>query len=146
MKTFEELIQNHQKTTKKDLNKFFESLEPVNQHELTGFWQGSYFPTGSKMEVFLKNFVILRWVGKIFLPENKVKALIFSFLGAQFNIPCFGKSTLKKTLYRNKQSASINYQNLPIIDYLRKIDDEYVMGIMEMNEKVEVYFYLKKYE
>lgn len=144
MKTFQQLIKSKRGIAKEELNLFFNNLDPIKPHELKGFWNGGFFSTGSKMEFFLKDFRITRWIGKIFIPEKKVKALIYHTLGLKFNIPFLGSATIEEINFRGKKSVAIKYDHLPIVDYLRKIDSKTIMGIMKMNDKTKVYFYLKK--
>lgn len=145
MSTFEQFIGQKGKIEREELDKFFADLEPVNIEEMFGSWEGGYFPIGkSKLEIFLKNFIILKWHGKNFLTKDNVKALVFSFLGIKFNIPILGSAVLREIKFRDKLSVSMIYSHLPIIDNFRKIDDNAVMGIMEIKGKAGVYFYLIK--
>ncbi len=126
------------------LDEYFASLEPVEIAEMIGKWQGGYFPTGkSWLEIFLKDFIVCKWYGKTFLTNDKVKALIFTFLGIKFNIPG-GTAILRKVEFRDKISAAMIYNYLPIIDNFRKIDNNTVMGIMEVKGRISLYFYLKR--
>jgi len=145
MKTFESLVSQKNKISPQVLEDFFASLEPMAMEEMIGEWKGGYFPMGkSKLEFFLKDFGIFKWHGKSFLSRDKVKSLIFFFLGIKFNIPVAGVAALRRLEFRNKLSTSMIYSYLPIIDNFRKIDDTTVMGAMELNGKVGIYFYLKR--
>ena len=141
MKTFEELIKQKGKISTKELDDFFDDLEPVSVEETLGSWHGGYFPIGNKMEILLKDFVIFRWYGKKFLNSNKVKAVIFSFLGIKFNIPG-GTAVLRELKFRNKVSAAMIYDYLPITDNFRRVDSSTIMGIMTIRGKEGIYFYL----
>ncbi|MFH1030746.1 MAG: DUF4334 domain-containing protein [bacterium] len=126
-----------------ELDNFFAELEPIEIDELIGKWRGGYFRTGkSKVEFFLKNFIIFKWHGKNFLSADNVKALVFSFLGIKFNLP-LGTARLRKVEYRDKFSISMIYNYFPIIDNFRKVDDNTIMGIMDIKGKTGVYFYLR---
>lgn len=142
METFEEFIKQNDKILSNKLDDFFASLEPLKTEEMIGKWLGGYFPTGSKMEWLLKNFILFKWSGKSFLTPNNVKALIISFLGIKCNIPG-GTAILRELKFRDKVSTSMIYNYLPIMDNFRKVDNNTVMGIMEIKGKVSVYFYLK---
>jgi hypothetical protein len=144
MKTFENLLQNKNTISKKELDSFFDTLQSIESHELKGFWHGGFFPTGSGVEIFIKDFLIIKWIGKKFDPPNKVRALIFKFITFKFNLPFFGSASLQSKSFRGKKSAAIKYNHLPIIDYLRKVDSSTEMGVMEMNGKTKIYFYLQK--
>ena len=141
MKTFEELIKQKGKISVKELNEFFDGLKAVSIEEMFGLWQGGFFPTGNKLEMLLKDFIIFRWHGKEFLSSDRVKALIFSFLGIKFNIPG-GTAVLRELKFRNKVSAAMIYDYLPIIDNFRRVDSSTIMGIMTIRGKEGIYFYL----
>ena len=113
---------------------------------MTGEWRLEYLlteGTGSILEVFLRNFPILKLYGKRFINRNNVKAWIYSFFGLKFSVP-LATAVLRKVEFRGKISASMIYNYLPMIDYFRKVNDDIVMGIMEIKGKVSVYFYLTK--
>ena len=141
MKTFEELIKQKGKISVKELNEFFDGLKAVNIEEMSGLWQGGFFPTGNKLEILLKDFIIFRWYGKEFLNPDRVKALIFSFLGIKLNIPG-GTAILRELKFRNKVSIAMIYDHLPIIDNFRRVDSSTIMGIMTIRGKEGIYFYL----
>lgn len=143
--TFEELKKQKGKISCEKLDEFYKNLEPVNIDEMIGKWKGGYFPTKiSKLEIFLKNFILLKWYGKSFISQNRVKALVYSFLGIKFNIPFFGPAVLRKMEFRGKLSTSMIYNHLPIIDNFRKVDDDTVIGVMDVKGKVAMYFYLRR--
>ncbi|MFC1645225.1 DUF4334 domain-containing protein [Patescibacteria group bacterium] len=145
MRTFEDLLANKNTVSKKELELFFDQLEPITPQELSGIWRGGFFPTGSLMEFFISDFIIFKWYGKKFISKDNAKALLFSFFGIKLSIP-IGNSFLKEINFKGKNSTSIIYKHLPIIDYLRKVNKNTLMGIMEMNGKIKIYFYLQKNE
>lgn len=123
------------------LDAFFSSLEPIEPDEIIGTWLGGCFLTGKLFERILVRRKYIYWYGKKFKSENKVKALVISFLGIKFNIP-FGTARLRRLMFRNKMSTAMVYNYLPIIDYFRRINENKIMGIMEWKGKVGIYFYL----
>ena len=142
MNSIKSLIEN--KATKKNLDDFFNSLQPVYIPNMIGNWQGGYFKIkNSWLEFLLNDYYIIKWHGKIFKSENNVKALITKFLGIKFNM-LLGKAVLRQLEYRGKVSTSMIYNYLPIIDNFRKVDDKTVMGIMDIKGKDQIYFYLIK--
>lgn len=144
MKTFENLVSQKGKISRQELDEFFAQLELVAIDEMMGEWQGGYFYTGkSKIEFLLKDFILMKWYGKTFFNPDKVSALVFSFLGIKFNL-FFGTAVLRNLKFRDKISTSMIYNYLPIIDNFRKIDQNTVMGIMEIKGKISLYFYLKR--
>ena len=144
MKTLEQFIHQKGKIPPEELDRFFADLEPIEINEIIGKWQGGYFRTGkSNWEFFLHDFILFKWWGKIFLAKDNVKALVFSFLGIKFNIPIC-TAVLRRLEFRDKISTSMIYDYFPGIDNFRKVDDNTVMGIMEIKGRVSIYFYLKR--
>ena len=125
------------------LDEFFSGLDAIKADKITGRWKGGYFPTGSKTEFFLKDFIIFKWHGKNFVNINNVKAWVFSFLTMKINVPG-GGAVLRELEFRNKISTSMIYNCLPIIDNFRKVDTDTIMGIMTIKGKTGLYFYLRK--
>jgi hypothetical protein len=142
--SLEKLINQKDKVSSEELDNFFNSLEPIKIEEMTGFWKGNCFLINkSWLEFFLKDFLIFKWQGKNFLDKNNVKALIFFFLGLRFNLP-FSTAVLREIKFRDRISTSIVYNYFPIIDNLRKVNENTVMGILETKGKIGLYFYLQK--
>lgn len=139
---FDALAGSTQRVTNPALDTLFDTLDPVEIDEMIGRWNGDVFNNGHILNVLLTNR-LLRWQGKRFVDENRVQALVMSFLGIRFNLP-LGSAVLRPIRFRGKLSSSMVYSWLPIIDHFRKVDDQTVMGIMESRGKVAVYFYLRK--
>lgn len=127
----------------KELDDFFAILEPVKADEMRGDWRGYCLPTGNKWEWLIKDYILFKWWGKKFLSQGKIKAFIFYFLGLKFNLP-FCVATINETDFRNKKSVAIVYDYFPIIDYLRKVNENTMMGIMTLKGKTKTYFYLER--
>jgi hypothetical protein len=140
---FDELLKRKGKISAEELDGLFSGLEPVEINEMMGKWQGGFFPTGNKMEIWLKDFSVLKWFGKYFLSPNNVKALVYSILGFKINLP-LGTAVLRRMEFRGKLSTSMFYNYLPIIDNFRKVDSNTLMGIMEVKGRSTIYFYLIK--
>lgn len=140
---FEDLIKRKGEIAKEKLDEFFATLEPVKTEEMTGKWRGGYFPTGNKWEWLVKDYVLFKWYGKEFFVNNRVKVFIVSFLGMKFNLPLC-TAVLRASSFKGKISGSIDYDHFPIVDYFRKIDEDTIMGIMEVKGKTQTYFYLKR--
>ena len=140
--TFEALKSQNGRHQAKNLDPFFDILEPVTVESMIGPWKGGVFLTGSLWEKPLA-MPLVHWHGKRFDSPDKVHALVGRFLGLRFNFP-LGAATLRPVTFRGKTSAAMIYDRLPIIDHFRRIDDDAVMGIMDQKGQIEVYFYLER--
>lgn len=146
-KILEKFGQYKDKIPRKELDEFFDSLEPVAIDEFKGEWQVKFLftkeGTGSKLETFIRVFPVFRVYGKKFLGQDKVKAWIYRISGIKFSI-LGASAVLRKVEFRNKLSTSMVYNYLPLIDNFRKIDEFTIMGVMEIKGETALYFYLKK--
>ena len=142
---FEELKSQRQRHARSDLDSFFDSLEPVSIEAMTGSWKGGVFPTGSPVELLLKDFGVVKWHGKRFDGADQVQALVGKTFGFTMSFP-LGTAVLRRVEFRGEVSAAMIYDRRPIIDHFRWIDDDAVMGIMDEKGKIEVYFYLEREE
>jgi hypothetical protein len=140
-----EKMRTDKRSSKEDLDAYFDTLEPVDIDCLSGFWRGGILPTGQCLDFLLTGLPIIHWHGKDFRSINEVKAVIYYFFGLEFNLPWM-TARLRPALYRGKNSATMAYDYLPVIDYFRKIDRKTIMGIMEWRKQPTVYFFLEKNE
>lgn len=141
---FDELATEKKQISPGTLDEFFSILPALEIEDLFGKWEGGYFKTGSIYDRFLAKLPILHWYGKVFHDENQVNALVMSFLNRHFSLPYFGSAVIRKMEYREKNSVSMIYNYLPIIDHFRMVDRDTMMGVMTLKGRTEVYFYLKK--
>ncbi len=75
-------------------------------------------------------FLSSEWVGKLF----------------QFTLPLLSgrrsAARLRMIHYRGKTSATMSYDNLPINDVFRKVDDNTVLGIMDLKGMKQPFFFV----
>ena len=147
METFEKLVKRNYHLSCKELDDFFATLEPININMLTNEWKVEYLftkeGTGSYWEIITKTIPFFRVYSKQFLNKNNVNAWVYKFFGIKFHCG-IAKAFLKEITFRNKKSVSMIYKNMQMIDHFRKIDENTIMGIMETNNQLNLYFYLKK--
>lgn len=71
-----------------------------------------------------------RWLGQLF----------------QLSLPLFttgnSRARLRMTEYRGRSSATMIYDDLPINDVFRKIDDNAVLGVMDMKGMAQPFFFI----
>lgn len=126
----------------KALAEIFATLDPVDLAAMEGPWQGGIFKSGRFIDWTLKDYGIFKWTGKNYVSNNNVKALMHNFLGFSFNFPIIGRAQIRPMLFRDKVSTSMIYNHLPIIDHFRKVDDNTLMGAMDLKGRIVLYFYL----
>jgi hypothetical protein len=121
----------------------FDSLAAVDVAALFGDWRGGLLPTGHPGEVQLGK---LRWVGKRFGDEDDVDPIISRGAdGARVANPILGAASLRVILYRGVATATMVYDNHPIFDHFRRVDDDTVIGVMERKgDRGPLFFFLER--
>lgn len=139
---FEVFKNSKQKVDFKSLEAFFDTLPEITNNEILGEWKGGYITSGSIIDLSLKSYGFYGWIGKHFTTENKVKALMHQLFGLKFNIPIIGNARIREVRFRDKVSTGMIYNHLPIIDHFRRVDENTLMGAMDLKGKIVLYFYL----
>lgn len=170
MKTLDEVLQDGQTTTENALA-IYDELEAVTVDFMIGKWKGSDFPTSHPMDGKLE---AAGWYGKIFKDPENVSPLVFYttdksdvffvnpvvvFGGSKSQSQSGGgvmgerreqvettdyKARARMTEYRGKLSATMIYDELAINDVFRKIDDNTVLGAMDLKGLPVPYFFILK--
>lgn len=162
-------IVNKRTATSEETQQLFNKLETVSIEFMIGKWKGDEILTGHPMNGFLASS---GWYGKIFESAEKVHPLIFYtdakrtetfianptdfmawvnkntkndlFLGdfrKEMETTEF-KARLRRTEFRSTISATMIYDELPINDIFKKIDENTVLGIMDLKNGPENYFFI----
>ncbi len=84
-------------------------------------------------------------VGKMPIPKSRAAGKAFQLL-----IPLLStrkpRARLRMTEYRGKPSATMIYDQLPINDVFRKVDDETVLGVMDRKGMERPFFFVLRRE
>ena len=139
---FDGFIKSKETVSFSELEAFYEQLAPVTNNEMHGEWRGGYITSGGFIDFTLKDFGFYGWIGKHFHSDDRVYALMHQLFGFQFNFPLIGGARIREIDYRGKVSSAMIYNHLPIIDHFRRVDDDTLMGVMDVKGKTVLYFYL----
>lgn len=150
----------------------FESLPPVSVEAILGRWRGSEVPTGHPMDGLLavsgwygKEFASADRVhpllfgrpGRLYAVNPKLMPIgLLNRLGARFprRLPPGGtrafallrtrrpRARLREIAYRGTVSTAMVYDDLPIIDHFRALDDDTLLGAMDLRGSDRPYFFL----
>jgi hypothetical protein len=153
----------------------FDSLEPVDVDFMIGRWQGEGFHTGHPMDGLLETYhwygkrfespedvhplvfstsgggvasvnpASLGLIDRIPMPRSAVAGFLF-----QVAMPLFttskSRARLRMTTYRGKSSATMIYDQLPINDVFRKIDQNTALGLMDLKGVKQPFFFILRRE
>lgn len=130
--------------------RLFDALEPVDPQAMFGTWKGYGLRTGHPLDGWLEK---TGWYGKAFHSLEHVDPLLFKNpFGKPFPLqPCLignlpfsskGAARLRKMEYRGKISAVMIYDQLPVHDHFRKVNDDVLLGMMDWKGMEQPYFFL----
>jgi hypothetical protein len=140
---FQELVESATKVPLEALYELFDSLEAIEPSFMLGDWEGGVFRTGHVGEQQLE---VIKWVGKRFHDENDVDPIISRAAdGGREANAVLGKATLRLVRYRGVSTATMVYDQHPVFDHFRKIDDGLVLGVMDRKgDAFPLFFHLRR--
>jgi hypothetical protein len=148
-----------------DVTVVYDKLKPVSLETMLGEWTGGDFDYGHPARQVSLD---LRWAGKVFRSENEVDPIIvyddsgervwnkdyghavvgLLFLNIVLFIAChLTWPQLREVKYRGVISTAMIYDNFPIIDHFRYVNDDMVAGAMDTKMYGDVgmyYFHLTR--
>ncbi|WP_316751508.1 DUF4334 domain-containing protein [Pedobacter gandavensis] len=157
------------KISSEEATRLFDNLEPVSIEFMLGRWKGEELYTGNPADGILET---TGWAGKTFENAENVFPLVFftdSSKTETFNVDPLiamspdmatkyagktlgeirevvetqaSKARLRMVEFKGKVSATMIYDNLPINDIFRKIDDNMVIGVMDFKGGDQPYYFL----
>ncbi|MDN7242069.1 DUF4334 domain-containing protein [Planococcus sp. N028] len=131
----------------------FDACETVDLESLIGTWRGEEFHTGHPLDGVLKK---LNWYGKAFHDAENVDPLLFEGkhgdVFAVDPVPVMdkrklikaagGKARMRMMEFRGRTTATMIYDNLPIHDHFRKVQDGLLFCMMDWKGDKQPYFFL----
>jgi len=134
-----ERIESGNAYTSEEMMDDFLALDAISIEEILGMWKGGKFDGG-------KTPNLINWYGKKFISREHVEPLMIKTEdGAVVPFTKLGSAILREVYFGNKNSATIIYNNKPIMDYFRKIDDDTIIGWGEIKgETPDFFFWLKR--
>lgn len=133
--------------------RLYDGLEAVSLEELIGTWKGWEFWTGHPLDGVLTE---LNWYGKTFHDAENVDPLLFEMpdgeIVAMDPVPLMdkrkllkaagGKARIRMMEHRGILSAAMIYDNLPIHDHFRKVNEKFLLGMMDWKGDMNPFFFL----
>lgn len=140
---FEALTATGCRATPAELDELFAAADSVGIAFMLGEWDGAHFAQGHPIE---KQLDAIRWAGKSFTDRDTVSPIVcFDEAGGRAANPAFGGARLREMVYLGAVTATMVYDDLPMFDHFRKIDDDTVMGAMDSKGRSRPgYFYLTR--
>lgn len=140
---FDALTEPGHLPTLDELDGLFDIAESIDWEFMVGEWDGGHFRLGHPIE---RQLDAMRWAGKSFTDPDTVSPIVcFDDAGRRFANPVFGGARLRAMEYRGAVTATMIYDDRPMFDHFRKIDDDTVMGAMDSKGRSRPgFFYLTR--
>ncbi|KAJ7263178.1 hypothetical protein B0H12DRAFT_1103588 [Mycena haematopus] len=139
-----DLIKAGGKTSEDAATKLFDQLKPIEPSFLMGEWEGGDFDTGHPVTQALKK---VNWAGKMFRTEEDVDPVMAHGEGGK-RVPLeeYGRARVREIKFRGVVSAAMVYDDRPIIDHFRFVNEDTVAGMMDgKNLPPGYHFHLTRY-
>ena len=150
----------------------FDQLEAVQLDQMLGQWRGGGLPTGHVMDGMLEAFgwygktftdanhvhpllftlngqlvaIDPKWLPIAQLSNRRLPAqglLARLSLPAKFALKTSqSRAQIRMMAYRGKTSAVMIYDHLPIMDIFRKVDDNTLLGVMDLKGMQQPFFFV----
>lgn len=119
------------KVTEEVATTLFDQLKPIEPPFLIGEWNGGDFDTGHPVTQALKE---LNWVGKTFRTEEDVDPMMVRGEGGKrTSIESYaGRARIREVKFRGKVSAAMVYDERPVIDHFRYVDENTLAAMMDV--------------
>jgi len=113
----------------------FEHLEPVSIEFMIGTWRGGKFDGGTDPDP-------INWYGKRFVSRTHVEPLLCrADDGSIYSYEKLGIAQMREVAFSGKVSASLIYDQHPIMDYFRKVTNDIIIGLGDVKGKPTDFFF-----
>ncbi|KAJ5594656.1 uncharacterized protein N7459_000864 [Penicillium hispanicum] len=122
----------------------FDKLQPVAADKFVGSWKGANVNTNHPTEEKLTS---MAWAGKDFRSTEDVDPIMVTKEdGSRVWNESWGHARLRQIEWRGKLSTAMVYDDFPIIDYFRYVNDNLLAGAMDAKTSSAgtYFFYLYK--
>ncbi len=123
--------------TNDDILPYYDQLDPVSIDFMIGTWKGGKFDGGKPDAI--------NWYGKRFNSANDAEPLLArNAEGRVYSFDKWGMARLRDVAFRGKVSATLIYNEKPLMDYFRKIDENTLIGLGEAKGNLLFFFHLSR--
>lgn len=129
------LIESGEACAPPTLMELYDELEPLSAEEILGTWKGGRFDGGKSPDP-------INWYGKRFVSATHVEPLLCRAEdGSIYSFEKLGLAQLREMRFRGKVSASLIYDQQPIMDYFRKVTKDVIVGLGDIKGKPTDFFF-----
>lgn len=137
--TLMKLIKNNEVCPAETLMPLFEKLEPASADFMIGQWHGGKFDGGKEPNP-------INWYGKRFESRTHVEPMLCQKDdGTVYAWNNWGTAQLREVEFGGKIQACLIYDEKPMMDYFRKINDNVVVGLGDIKGlPTDFFFWLER--
>lgn len=134
-----EIIASGEACPSETLMPLYDQLETVSADFMIGTWRGGKFDGGKDPDP-------INWYGKRFVSATHVEPLLCRAEdGTIYPYEKLGAAQLREVVFKGKASASLIYDQQPIMDYFRKVTDDVVIGLGDIKgQPTDFFFHLTR--
>lgn len=117
----------------------FQQLPPVTVDFMLGTWRGGKFDGGAEPDP-------VHWFGKRFISRDYAEPLLCrSADGRVYSCTKLGGARLREAAIFGTTSASLIYDQQPIVDYFRMVTEQLVIGLADIKGRpLDFFFHLRR--
>lgn len=117
----------------------FDKLEPATIEFMIGQWHGGKFDGGATPDP-------INWYGKRFVSREYAEPLLCRKEdGTVYAWENWGAAQLRDVAYGGKVQACLIYDEKPMMDYFRKVNENVVIGLGDIKgQSVDFFFWLER--
>lgn len=137
--TLEKIIRSKEACPAENLMPLFEQLEPASADFMIGQWHGGKFDGGEDPDP-------INWYGKRFESRTHVEPLLCSKEdGTVYAWDKWGAAQLREVEFGGKVQACLIYDEKPMMDYFRKVNENLVIGLGDIKGlPTDFFFWLER--
>lgn len=130
-----DMIASGEAQSAEKLMPLFEQLEPIDTEFMLGTWKGGKFDGGTEPDP-------INWYGKRFSSRTHVEPLlVHTANGSIATYDKLGGAQMRNIEFGGTTSAALVYDQQPIMDYFRKVNDNVVIGLGDIKGKPTDFFF-----
>ena len=117
----------------------YQRLEPVSIDSILGTWRGGKFDGGKEPDP-------IKWYGKRFISRDQAEPLLcHAEDGSIYAYDKLGSARLREAAIFGVTSASLIYDQQPIMDYFRKLTENVIIGLGDIKGRpLDFFFHLTR--
>lgn len=134
-KKLADMVEKKEKASYNTIKEMFADLEPATNDFMIGQWRGGTFNDSGSENFYGKRFNSVEHCEPMLRTRED---------GTIYVWPDWGEARLREVSFLGKVQSTVIYDDKPIMDYFRKINDNLVLGLGDWKGNPKLYFWLQR--